>query len=89
MSIRAKKPKYKLQAKCSKLRWDEIRAYWWCCQTSMCYKHSADCPLIEALAKEVRKGTMPLNRIMPISIHESVKQRIFDQQNNKQLSFNF
>ena len=84
-----KKPKYKLQSRCAKLRWDEVRGYWWCCQTSMCYKTSTDCPLIEATAKEVQKGNMQLSSIRPISVMDDVKRWITDHQKNKQLSFNF
>ena len=84
-----KKPKYKLLARCSKLRWDQYRNYWFCCQTAMCYKHSDKCPLIEATAREVQKGSIQPSNIQPASIRDGVKQWISDRNSNRQLSLNF
>ena len=85
----AKKPKYKLHAKCSKLRWDEIRNRWWCCQTSVCYKHSDQCPLCEGVAREVQKGSYQLNTVFPMSIRNGAERWINLHKNHGQLSFNF
>ena len=83
------KPFYRLQSKCTKLRWDKVRGYWFCGSTHVCYRRYDQCPLVEGTAKEVELGHVMINKIFPLSVKRGIEKILSEKKKPRQLEFDF